>query len=39
MLRFHPQSQLVIVDFFGLHEDESTMLHRKIGTYSPFDTV
>jgi hypothetical protein len=41
MSRFHPQSQSVIVDFFGVHdpEDEGTMLHRNIGKYSPFDTV
>jgi hypothetical protein len=41
MLRYEPQSQSVIVDFFGLHdpEDEGTMLHQNIGKYSPFGTV
>jgi len=41
MLHFHPQSQSVIADFFGLHdpEDEDNILHRNIGKYSPFGTV
>jgi hypothetical protein len=41
MLHFHPQSKLVIVDYFGLHdpEDEDTMLRRNIGKYSPFGTM